>query len=238
MFRFRKKLLILLTIPIFISCASKSYFVNPEYRDKKINGANLVIPTVNDVKFYQFTQIFSEAEIEKIKQEFSSLLSRNLKDELKSRSTFSDIKYATFKTKPEFESKEFDLNDKEKISLTLPKNRIESDISENLYLLFLEDITLSLINEESDTSDPAKHYSISATPGNDPLINKLRLYKQNMVLDLKYCLYDNNTGKTVSFGRFSSKQKYTETSSAENIIKIGIEKFAEKVFENTPFEND
>ncbi len=236
MFRFRKNLLILLIMPIFISCASKNYFVNPEYRGKKINGANLVIPTVSDVKFYQFTQIFNEGEIEKIKQEFSSLLSSNLKVELKSRSTFSDIKYATFKTKPELESKEFDLNDKDKISLTLPKNRIKSDISENLYLLFLEDITLSLINEETDTSDPAKHYSISATPGNDPLMDKLRLYKQNLVLDLKYCLYDNNTGKTVSFGRFSSKQKYSETSSAENIIRTGIGKFAEKVFENTPFE--
>jgi hypothetical protein len=238
MFNTRNNLLILLIIPILISCSSKNYFVNPEYRDKKISDANLVIPTVNEVKFYQFAQIFNEGEIEKIKKDFSLLLSDKLKGELKSRSTFSDIRYASFKAKPEFESKEFDLNEKEKISLSLPKNRIESDISENLFLLFLEEITLSLENKEKDTSDPAKHYSVTSTPGNEPILNPMRLYNQILVLDLKYCLYDNSTGKTVLFGKFSSQQKFAENSMAENIIKKGIEKFAEKIFENTPFEKN
>ncbi|MCX6170787.1 MAG: hypothetical protein NTX65_15715 [Ignavibacteriales bacterium] len=238
MFANRKDLFFLLIIPIFISCASKNYIINPEYRDKKISNANLIIPTIKDVNFSQFSNIFSEDEVKRIKHDFSLLLSENLRNELKSRSTFSDIKYASFKSKPEFGSKVFDLNEKEKISFSLPKNRIESDIAENVFLLFLEDVTLSLINEEKDTSDPAKHYSVTSTPGNDPLLNPAKFYNQSLHLDLKYCLYDNNNGKTVLFGRFSEKQKFTEISVAENIIKKGIEKFAKKVFENTPFEKD
>jgi hypothetical protein len=236
MFHTRKDLFILLITPILLSCTSQNYFINPEYRDKQIGGANLVIPIVDDVKFYQSTQIFTDGDVAKIKKDFSLLLSSKLKNELASSSTFADVKYASFKTKPEFESKVFDLNEKEKISFSLPKNPIKSDIAENLFFLFLEDITLSLVNKEKDTSDPAKHYSVTSTPGNEPALNTMRLYNQSLVLDLKYCLYDNNTCKTVSFGRFSTQQKFGEISVAENIIKTEIEKFAKKVFENTPFE--
>jgi hypothetical protein len=234
----RKPFLFLLILPMLISCSSKNYFISPEYRGKVIDGADLVIPTVNEVKFYQFSNIFNEGDIEKIKKDFSSLLSGSLKDELKSGSNFSNIKYASFKTKPDFERQDFNLNGKEKISFELPKNRIESDISGNLFFLFLEDISLSLVNKESDTSDPAKHYSVTATPGNDPLLNPTRLYNQLLVLDLRYCLYDNNSGRIVSYGKFSDQQKFGESSVAEKLIRTSIEKFADKVFENTPFEKN
>jgi hypothetical protein len=234
----RKALIILLIVPLLISCSSKNYFVNPEYKNKKIVGANLVIPTVSDVNFYQSSSVFDESEIEKIKKEFSSLLSGTLRNDLRSTSSFSDIKYASFRMQPVLESKTFDLNEKEKIIFNLPKNQIETDIAENLFFLFLEDLSLSIVNKESDTSDPAKHYSAKPTSNNESILTPRRFNNLVLILDLKYCLFDNIKGKAVSFGRFSAEQIFTENSSAEKIINAHIIKFAEKVFENTPFENN
>ncbi|MFA7229092.1 MAG: hypothetical protein WC061_08655 [Melioribacteraceae bacterium] len=233
-----KNILTFLSLSFLLSCAPKNHVINKEYLEKKINGANLVIPRVDEVNFHQFSEIFNGPEIKKIKNDFSLLLSSELKYELKSVSNFSEIIYASFKAKPEFESKEFNLDGKGNISFQLPRNPIESDIAENLFILFLEDITLSIENKENDSSDPAKHYSVSTTPGDETVLNPVRLHNKTLVMKLNYCLYDNGNGNVVSFGTFSSDHKFMENSIAENLIKSAIKKFAGKVFVKTPFENN
>ncbi len=221
---------------LFFSCSSKDYFIFPEYRDIKISQATLIIPTIDEIKIYHHEELFNEAEVDLIKKTYSLLLSGILKDALKTNSTFYTVNYVALKQKPEFETKIFELDDKERIRINLPKSRIAIDTSEAVFILFLQDLNVAFSKEEKETSDPAKHYSVSTTPGNKPEITPRKPYNYYFTLELKYSIYDNNAGKVVSYGLITNKQKYEPQMSVENMMREAIMKFAKKIIDGTPFE--
>jgi hypothetical protein len=58
----------------------------------------------------------------------------------------------------------FFINKKEMLEISVPRDRIAIQSNDNVFILFMEKGIINLLKDERDTSDPAKHYSVSTTP--------------------------------------------------------------------------
>jgi len=228
--------LYILLVPLLISCAGRSYSIASEYRNKKISNSSLVIPTIDKINIRQSDNLFEEKELNTIEREYFRLLSENLKDNIKSNSTFTSVNYVELKTKPALETQAFDLDNGEPVHLDVPIKPVELNYSGNMCILFLEGVNLTIAKEQKDTSDPAKHYSVKSTDGSDIKLANAKFYNNYFIFELKYLIYDNTSGKPVSYGIISFKQKYDIQKNVESLIKIAIEKMANNIIKETPFE--
>jgi hypothetical protein len=221
---------------ILISCSGQKFTIAPEYLNKKISDGTLLIPTIDKIIIKQDEQLFNDEELNNIEKECFKLLGDLLKNNLKSGSSFREINYVELKTKPNLESQTLILSNGDKIYLNIPTSHIEVKHAGNIYLLFLEDVNLALIKEQTDTSDPAKHYTVAETDDNDVKIQKAKFYNYYLLFQMKYLIYDNANDKVVSYGTSSLKQRYKNQNNTENLLTIAIEKAAKEIISGTPFE--
>lgn len=230
-------MLFLIAVPLFISCSSKNFFITPEYKDKKISNATLIIPTFNEVRIVQDGRLFTADELNILQKSFLKIFNGYFEEELGNNSTFEKITHAAYKVSPEFEARSFDLNEKEKIEILFPKRPIEFVIAGSIYVLFFQDFTVAFVNEEQDTSDPAKHFSVETQPGLDATLNPQKFYAQYFTIRAKYSFYDNTTGKVVLYGSANVQEKYRLETNVENLMQRSISNFVEKIIAGTPFAN-
>jgi hypothetical protein len=226
----------LLLILIFISCASNNYSIAPEYRGQKISGSILIIPTIDRINVAQSEEMFEQNELASFEKEYFKYLSENLKDKIKSSSTFHSVNYVELKTKPVYETKSFDTKNNESIHIDVPVKPLEISNSIGDFVLFLQGISLAINTENKDSSSPAKHFNVTATEGRDIKVSNAKDFDHFFVFELKYLIYDNNVGKPVSCGFFSYKQKYENQKNVEQIFKSAAEKIAAEVIKDSPFE--
>jgi hypothetical protein len=219
-----------------ISCSGQKFTVAPEYRDRKINDGNLLIPTIDKIIINQDDKFFTDDDLVKIEGECFKLMGNNFKDYLKANSAFQHVNYIELKNKPDFDAQILDLNNDDRIYLNVPKAPVEINIPGKMFLLFLQDVSLSLSKESRDTSDPAKHYDISASDTHDIKITNSKNFNYYLIFQMKYLIYDNANGKIVSYGSSSVKQKYDLTQNVDDLVIKAIEKISKEVVAKTPFE--
>ncbi len=228
---------ILFTVLLLVSCSPKEYFIDSDYAGKKITDAVLLVANTNDIKVYQDNGSFSESELDSLKENYLFLMNKNLKDDLKPSSSFARVGTFEFTKTPAMETASYNLDNGEEIKIYIPKNKIAIESENKVFILFLQDGYLHLKKNEKDTSDPAKHYSVSETPAGQVNLKSSKLFNNQFSFNTKFVIYDNNTGKVVSCGYVSTKQNFTQNNSVEEIIKNTLGELANKIVNGSPFEN-
>lgn len=227
---------ILITFLLLASCSSKDYFISSDYAGKKINDAVMLVANTNDIKIYQDNGSFSQGELDSLKDNYLFLMNKNLKEDLKSSSSFARVAAFEFTKAPAMETASYNLDNGEEIKVDVPKNKIAIETESKVFILFLQDGYLHLKKKETDTSDPAKHYSVSETPAGGMNLKSSKFFDNQFVFNTKFVIYDNNTGKLVSCGYISTKQNFTQNKSVEEIITNTLGELANKIVNDSPFE--
>ncbi len=229
--KFRRGILLIISL-FLLSCSSKNYVITDEYKGIILLDASLIIPNVEKVIVLQSDELFSNKELDEIRNQYIKLLNSELREEINSNSTFRQV--VNVNLKPTFEFETIRVNFKEgTIPLEIPKFQLKTE--DNTYILFLQNLYLNIFKERLDTSDPAKHYSVTPTPGNEATINKMKMYKYFLEFRLNYFIYDNTKNKIVSYGRMEKKDSYDLLKDPELMMRKAISELAKLVLEETPF---
>lgn len=233
-----KKLVLLLLVSLLVSCSSKDYFISPEYAGKKIEKASLIIPTVKEFKISQTENLLTEDELMAINKKFVESISNNLINEIAANSTFKKIDFVEIEDRISKENVELAFTQGETIHFDLPKKSImftDAEKSE-IYILFFDNLSLSIYKKQRETSDPAKHYTASTPAPTDARLTPAKLSDQVFACEIKYALYDNQQAKPVAYGIKTFEDKVSENSDIEKLVAKFVEKIAAYVVNDTPFE--
>lgn len=232
----RKNWIAVLAAVLLAACSSAPVYISPDYSGRKIENANLIIPTVDDVKISQDENLFDENEIALFRNAYLELLGAAFKDALKSESDFSTVNYVQFKQLPDFKTENFRIDEKESVSIGVPGKKFDLKTEGQNFILFLQDLRLFIERQEQETSDPAKHYNVStASPGGEAQLSNRKLIDHFIKVQMKYALYDNANGKVVSCGLLSEKEKYAENKNFESYLNSAFSSFAGIIIKNSPF---
>ncbi len=232
---------IIFIVPIFIliiftSCAHQTRYINPDYSERQITNAVLLLPQFENCDFIENDTLFNELDIYNTKEEYFSYFMKNIEQHINDQSTFNTIKYIRYDTQPEYETRTLNLNKKEKFTFDLPLQPIQLDISDPVFILFFEDLLLSFSKKTKEATTSTRSYNVSGITDRDMKLHAVKNFKYYITLQSKYVLYDNNTGELVACGTASTKERYESPAPVEDIIKRMIRDFSGEIFQKTPFE--
>lgn len=232
--KFNYSLVLFSILLIFISCANQTTFLNPEYADKKIPSAILLLPQFENSDYIQNEELLIELGIDGSKEKYDSLFIDNFIKSINEYSSFQKIKYIRYNTPPEYETHVLDAN--KKFEFDLPQKPIQLDISGSVFILFLEDLLFSFSRKTQEATTSTRSYTVSGLSEKDVKLQSFKDYKYYINLNTKYVIYDNSSGNFVSYGTVSIQEKYVPPVKIERFIKRAIRDFAEDIFKKTPFE--
>lgn len=221
---------------IFTSCAHQTRYINPAYSDRQIGNAVLLLPQFENADFIKDAKLFNELDIYHTKEEYYSHFIENLENQLDEQSTFGRIKYISYESQPEYKKRTLELNQKEKFTFDLPAHPVQLDISEPVFILFLEDLLLSFSKKTKEATTSTRSYNVSGLRDEDAVLQPKKNFKYYITLRSNYVLYDNNTGELVSYGTVSTLERYTPPTPVKSSINRMIKEFTGSIFKKTPFE--
>lgn len=233
-----KNLVYLLLITLLASCSSKDYFIAPEYADKKIKRASLIIPTVKEFKITQDEYLFTEDELNTINRKFVETIGSKLINDIGESSTFQKIDFVEIENRFSKEKTKLNYTKGETIHFDLPTKPLNfSDIEkQEIYILFFDHLALAIYKKQRETSDPAKHYTASTPAPTETRLTPAKLTDQVFSCEIKYAIYDNQRGQPVSYGIKSFEERISENSDLDKLVAKFVEKIAAFVIKDTPFE--
>ena len=232
----KRFVLIVSTALLLSACSSKDYFISPDYAGKRIQNVSLIIPTVKEFKIRQTENIFTEDELKNIIKKFVEAISENLKSELGANTSFKKIDFIDINERVSKENVEVPFTRGETIYLNLPKKPLSFAEPDDVYILFFENLALSIYKKERETSDPAKHYTVSTPSPSEAKLSPTKLSDQIFACEVKYAIYDNQLGKPVAYGILTFEDKIAENSDMDKLVKRFVKKIAAAVVNDTPFE--
>lgn len=226
---------ILLSFTFLLSCAPAKFYIDPSLNHEPSNSI-LVVTKVNEIDLSQDYELFTEENLRKLRTSYHELHLGKLPFDLQKVSNFKNVTMASYKTSPQFETKTFIINPEESIELLVPKSALDYDLEGILYTLFFQDYKIAFELEETDTSDPAKHFSAEKLPGLDPQLSPRKLYRLNFTIRTKYFVYDNSNTKVVLAGNAVIKERYSPEMNLENKMMEALNSLAKRIVDKTPFE--
>jgi len=233
-----KRIFFLLVIVLLNACSSKDHFINPDYSGKKIEKASLIIPTLKEFKITQDENLFSEEELMAINKKFVDEIGSKLLNEISLKSTFKKIDFVELENRIGKEKTKLNYTNGETIHFDLPVKPLK--FSENgkheIYILFFDQLSLSIFKKQRETSDPAKHYTATTPAPTETRLTPAKLTDQVFSCEIKYVIYDNQLGMPVTYGIKSFDEKITENSDLDKLVGRFVEKIAAYIIKDTPFE--
>ncbi|HOI30053.1 MAG TPA: hypothetical protein PLZ15_09885 [Melioribacteraceae bacterium] len=217
-----------------ISCAPSRFYIDQNFKDIEPNST-LIITNVNEIDISQSYDLFTLENLRVLRNSYYDIQKVRLPRELKEISRFDKIETTSYKTPPQFEKRVFQINPKETVEVMVPKSRLNYDLGGLLYVLFFENYKIAFELEETDTSDPAKHFTAEKLPGLEPSLSPSRLYKLNFTIRCKYYFYDNRNEKVLLAGNAVIKERYSPEMNLENKMLESIKLLAQRLIDKTPF---
>jgi hypothetical protein len=117
----------------------------------------------------------------------------------------------------------------------VPEKKFGLKIEGQNFILFLQDLRMCIIKQEKETSDPAKHYNVSSSPGGEAQLSDRKLIDHYILLQMKYAIYDNSKGVIVACGLLWDKEKYNISKNFPVYLQNSFKSFASKVIDDSPF---
>ncbi|NMB81234.1 MAG: hypothetical protein GYA14_05400 [Ignavibacteria bacterium] len=231
-----KSLMIFIVLLFGITFCAPSKF----YIDEGFSGMNpkasLIITQVNEIDISQDYELYTLENLRKVRNLFYEYQRAIFPSSVKNVTKFKSTITSDYKLPPQFEKKEFIVNEKEKVELLVPKSSIKYENEGIFYVLFFQDYKIGFDLEETDTSDPAKTLSTEKLPGLNPQLKPNKLYKPLFTIRTKYFIYDNENSKVVLAGNAVIKERFTPEMNLDNVIAESLNGLAKRIFEKTPFE--
>ena len=226
-----------LMVAHFIACQSKSRLVRPEYRNQKIKNATLLIAPVNSVTFTLSDELKNEFGFNVSEKENFTLFSNSLKQFLKTQSTFDKVTYADYIVEPELEPCILELGGNKKMTINLPKSEqfVKSDSLPEVFVLFLQDVGVSFIKEQKDTSVPVKYYTTTGVTAKDMKLQLQKDFNYYIIHSGTYAILDGKSQKLVSYGKINVKRQYLGLDGFEEAMNKSIIKIVDTILKGTPF---
>lgn len=216
-----------------VSCAPSKYYIDQDFQDVEQNST-LIITNVNEIDIFQSYDLFTLENLRVLRNSYYDIQKVRLPRELKEIARFNKIESTSYKTPPQFEKRVFQINPKETVEVMVPKSRLNYEIGGTLYVLFFENYKIGFELEETDTSDPAKHFTADKLPGLEPNLSPSRLYKLNFTIRCKYYFYDNQNGRVILAGNAVVKERYSPEMNLENKMIESIKLLAQRLIDKTP----
>ncbi|MEW6652163.1 MAG: hypothetical protein AB1394_01710 [Bacteroidota bacterium] len=233
-----KKLVLLLAAGLLVSCSSKDYFIVPEYADKRIEKASLIIPTVKEFNISQDEYLFAEEELMAINKQFVESINSKLLNEIDANSTFNKIDFVDIEGRISKENVKLPYTKGGSIHLNLPTKplSIAGTEQQNLYILFFDQISLSIYKKQRETSDPAKHYTASTPAPTEARLTPAKLMDQVFACEIKFALYNNQLGKPVAYAIKIFEERISENHDIEKLVDKFVDKIAAYIVKDSPFK--
>lgn len=229
-------IVLLFALIIFASCAHQTRFVNPEYKNKKITKATLLLPQFENSNFIENEELFQELDITESKEEYYSLFIKTLEKCLKDKSTFQTIKYFSYNAPPEYQTRKLDINPNQSITFDLPPEPIQVNISGSNFILFFDDLLFSFSKKTKEATTSTRTYSVSGLSDKDTKLYAMKNYKYYITISSEYVLYDNTSGDLVSYGTVSVQEQFIPPTPIEDFVTRIIKNFTGKIFTKTIFQ--
>lgn len=226
---------IVITIIFLISCVPARFYIAEDFNTINSN-ATILITQVNEINISQNYDLYPLDSLRKIRNLFFEYQRALLPNSIKNWSKLKSVGVMNYKTPPQFEKKEFFVNEKEIVELHVPISKMKYDKEGSYYILFFQDYNISFDLEETDTSNPAKLFSTEKIPGLEPSLKPNKLYKQLFTIRTKYFIYDNDNSKLIIAGNAVIKEKYSFEKNLDNVMSDAIAGLAQRIIEKTPFE--
>lgn len=219
---------------LIISCTPSKFYIDSDFKDA-LPDSRLIVTSVNEIDISQALELFTLDNLRNVRNTFYEYQRDYLPVELRNISKFKNISSSSYSIPPQFEKKEFVVNEEEKVEIMVPKSSLKYEQERIDYVLFFEDYKIGFELEEIDSSDPAKVVSTEKLPGLEPLLKPNKLYKLEFVIRNKYFIYDNNNSKVVIAGNAVVKERYSPEMNLEKVIIESLNGLAKRVISKTPF---
>jgi hypothetical protein len=219
---------------LIISCTPSKFYIDDDFKNAAPES-RLIVTKVNEIDISQALELFTLDNLRKVRNTFFEYQRDYLPIELRNISKFKSVSTSSYSIPPQFEKKEYVVNEKENVEIMIPKTPLKFEQQGVDYVLFFEDYKIGFELEEMDSSDPAKVVSTEKLPGLEPLLKPNKLYKLEFVIRNKYFIYDNNNAKVVIAGNAIVKERYSPEMNLEKILFESLNGLAKRVINKTPF---
>ncbi|HEX9653425.1 MAG TPA: hypothetical protein VGA99_06920 [bacterium] len=222
---------------LLAACAKKGAYVNPSYENKDIVATTLVLAPLTAEPQINYPEEIKQDLLRDFPQDlYAAFIRTGLPQSLKTQSQFKEAGSDAFKGSPLLQPRIFNLTNDQLLSVSLPvAPGIEFDSLRADFVLFLENVTLSLGRDRVEDSDPRKTYKVAGgTDETDATFQSVRGYRFNLLHTSYYVFYDNHTGKVAAYGVAQTETPVTN-ESVEFIFKHSMDDLAGAILKNTPF---
>lgn len=219
---------------LIISCTPSKFFIDEDFKNASPES-RLIVTKVNEIDISQALELFTLDNLRIVRNTFFEYQRNYLPIELRNISKFKSVSTSSYSIPPQFEKKEFVVNEEEKVEIMVPKSSLKYEQEGIDYVLFFEDYKIGFELEEIDSSDPAKVVSTEKLPGLEPLLKPNKLYKLEFVIRNKYFIYDNKNAKVVIAGNAVIKERYSPEMNLEKVLIESLNGLAKRVINKTPF---
>jgi len=219
---------------LIISCTPSKFYIDDDFKNAAPESG-LIVTKVNEIDISQALELFTLDNLRKVRNTFFEYQRDYLPIELRNISKFKSVYTSSYSVPPQFDKKEFVVNEEEKVEIMAPKSSLKYEREGVDYVLFFEDYKIGFELEEIDSSDPAKVVSTEKLPGLEPLLKPNKLYKLEFVIRNKYFIYDNKNAKVVIAGNAVVKERYSPEMNLEKVLIESLNGLAKRVINKTPF---
>lgn len=219
---------------LIISCTPSKFYIDDDFKNAAPESG-LIVTKVNEIDISQALELFTLDNLRKVRNTFFEYQRDYLPIELRNISKFKSVSTSSYSVPPQFDKKEFVVNEEEKVEIMVPKSSLKYEREGVDYVLFFEDYKIGFELEEIDSSDPAKVVSTEKLPGLEPLLKPNKLYKLEFVIRNKYFIYDNKNAKVVIAGNAVVKERYSPEMNLEKVLIESLNGLAKRVINKTPF---
>lgn len=222
-------------IIILIHCAAPKTFVHPEYQKKKITDAKLLISATADSNVVHNENVFEDIGFKLSKNDYLTIFGQTLENNLEVRSKFLSVDYIKSDTEG-LTSQNLKVNEEETITLKLPENPLKTEIRGSVFILYLQDVDITMLKERTETSKPNKYYGSSGTSASQIKVENIQFHNYYVSANAKFAIVDNKNSKVVSYGSLAAKEQYMIPNSAQDVMNKTVRILVKDILNGTPFK--
>ncbi len=225
---------IILVILTF-GCKAPQTFVSPDYQNQNIDTAKLLISTPADSNVVYNHKVFEDIGFILSRDEYLTVFGQALEENLETRSNFLSVDYIKHNNKSLI-SQSLKINEDKMINLNLPGKPLETNINGSVFILFLQDLDITMLKEPYETSKPNKYYSSSGSTASQVKVENMKFNNYSIAAEVIYAIVDNKNANVVSYGSITSKEQYMVPNSVEDVMNKTVRGLVKNILNSTPFK--
>lgn len=216
-------------------CSGQKTFILPEYQGKTFTKPGLFIVPERDTLSILDQKLFYEVGLNLSRINILDGFNNSLKNMILQESNFNSIGLLETDISPILATKFLNFGSSKKLNMELPSNPLKIQYDGDIFLLLIDDLKVVFSKSKRESSDPAKSYTVSRTPGDNNLLHNMKSYEYFVSIQVKYALIDNQNTGLISYGIVSSKDDFDLNKGFNGLLDGMLKDLAKAILADTPF---